>query len=392
MRLRKCQIRCLRPPTPARSEGNSFFTRMNCGRANSLSRLSADAARADAAECVSGSCTAPAAQCVGCSLVAPGLELLMALWSGLLLAGAGGFLIHALRARDSGAVAFDVEYLVDRATRDVGIDVLDWLFVERIRLGADPILMKSLLVAEALQRPRWLRRIERLSVRLGVARTSGVMQMPAVHPLSDRESVTNAVDRYAGKWCLTLQGASPYRMWDVDSALTWAVAASHNGERKFADSVFEIARWLVRTRGAAHAIEDGSVGLILELRRYADRFALRGATSSRHLLVVQSAGDGLPELLAKLEPPKSSQAWWAWECEIAQRDGKVRVLDLENKSGSLVLLSGTGILGARQDVLGEPEETPPELVRRGWFAAVAESCLELLRRVRDKIRSLAGMR
>jgi hypothetical protein len=55
------------------------------------------------------------------------------------------------------------------------------------------------MLTENLQRPRWLRTLERLKGRFAPHGTYGIMQVESDRPLSDRESVLVAVrDHFAG--------------------------------------------------------------------------------------------------------------------------------------------------------------------------------------------------
>jgi hypothetical protein len=262
-------------------------------------------------------------------LVPPPAELLSALWSGLLVAGLGGFVIFAVRPRPDWAPAYGPSYLLDRATRDVGVGELDWLFAECVRTGADPVLLKSLLVVEAVQRPKWLRQVERLGFRFGMVRTSGVMQISAPRPLSDRESITAAAEAHSDDWTIAKVGERPYHHWSVDLGNAWAAVTTHNGDARFASNVASVADFLVSGDGKFFYFDDEHRTVVLELRRYSGRFALRGVTSADSLLVVglEASTDSEPVVL---EPKgkRGSDGWWAWEHEIDPSTHRVLLCDL----------------------------------------------------------------
>lgn len=72
------------------------------------------------------------------------------------------------------------------------------LVAERVATdaGLDAGIIKALIVAEDLQRPRWVRRLERMSA-LVVRTSSGIMQVRSTGALSDAESIKIAVQSLA---------------------------------------------------------------------------------------------------------------------------------------------------------------------------------------------------
>lgn len=264
-------------------------------------------------------------------------DLLSAVWSGLLVAGIGGFAVAIIQPRDPKAPTFGEEYFVARATRDVGVETMDWLFEECSRTNANPILVKAVLVAEALQRPKWFRGIERLLVRLRLARTSGVMQMPSKTPLSDRESITLAAQRFSGVWALRLSGPDGYQTWSIDLGDAWDSVTTHNGDVKFAKSVRDIANYLLSTVSGYWAVRSESEPILLELRRTPGRFVIRGISKAAELSVLELNGKADFSTISA-PPDLPSNAWWAWAHEVSSSARTIAVVDRDEQAGMVAHL------------------------------------------------------
>ncbi|WP_307324315.1 hypothetical protein [Microbacterium sp. SORGH_AS_0862] len=272
------------------------------------------------------------------TIVPPPEEFLSAIWTGLLLAGLGGFVFFTLKPRSETSPWYGAAYFIERATKDVGVGALDWLYSECIRTGADPVLLKSLLVVEVVQRPRWFRRIERLGVRLGLSRTSGAMQMASDQPLSDRASITLAAEAYAEVWSLRYQDNENYSRWAPDLGRLWPVATRHNGESAFADAVSQVADSLVYGAAGCHYTDSPDGGLVLELRRYPEKFALRGVSRSSKLFVLELGSPAQPRWRVENLAGTEDGRWRAWEVSISSGAERIAVCDLPSGRGTLVTL------------------------------------------------------
>ncbi|WP_307293678.1 hypothetical protein [Microbacterium natoriense] len=265
-------------------------------------------------------------------------ELLAALWSGLLVAGIGGFAVFVLRPRKNSSPSYGAAYFVERASRDVGIEALDWLFAESLRVGANPILLKAILVVEALQRPRWARSVERAFVYLRLARTSGVMQMSSTRPLTDRESISEAATQYAGTWALRFQALDGLPTWTLDSGDAWEHVTAHNGDVAFAESVRDIANHLLETVSGRWTRRSENAPILLELRRFPARFAFRGVARADELTLLELNGAAHYQTIS---PPadRTPGSWWAWECEISPSARTVAVIDKDKQAATVASLA-----------------------------------------------------
>lgn len=199
-------------------------------------------------------------------------ELLNALWTGAFVALAGAYLLKASAKRDDDPEQ-DGRYLVNRGVPDIGVDALDFLFSEASRLSADPLVMKSLAVCEALQRPKWFRRLERIvgSV-LRRQGTYGVMQVLSPHPITDEDSITRAANSMTDfmEWSTYAMEGYP-DIVTIDHNFIWDAAGRHNGDYAFIQQaqavyyhLFEQITWL-----------DGNDTGVVELRRFPTTWGVR---------------------------------------------------------------------------------------------------------------------
>lgn len=111
-------------------------------------------------------------------------ELLVALWTAAfvaILAVATRHLMSSDRASTAQKIAL--------ARRDMGEDNWGSLSAVAQEFEIEPAILESIVVCEVLQRPRWLRSIERLVGKLHKPGTYGVAQSYADHPIADRESI-----------------------------------------------------------------------------------------------------------------------------------------------------------------------------------------------------------
>jgi len=87
---------------------------------------------------------------------------------------------------------------VTEAQRDMGEDVWDYAHLAAEHNVCDADVLRAVLVAESMQRPRWFRRLERAKSRVLPAGSYGVAQMTSDHWLSDRASIDELARSFAG--------------------------------------------------------------------------------------------------------------------------------------------------------------------------------------------------
>ncbi|WP_348787161.1 hypothetical protein [Leifsonia sp. NPDC080035] len=230
--------------------------------------------------------------------------LLENLWVALFIAVAGGVLYSFVRKRDERSPASQEEYYVWRAERDVGIDLIDASFSIATQAGADPLLLRSLMYAEVLQRPKWVRRLERAAGAVLREGTYGVTQQRSPKPLSDLESLELSAAQIAGQ-----SGVARSEWgWNVADAAIWRAVAPHNGDLAFIDAVQRLYAWQLN-RYPNFMDPKPAIAHVLEARRYPDRFALRIVSdASRIVLTAHSLVDG--PLATDLERTDARIPWW----------------------------------------------------------------------------------
>ena len=62
--------------------------------------------------------------------------------------------------------------------------------------NADPTLVKAICIAENIQRPSWIRRLENILGRFKPEATYGIMQVTSKKPISDKESIKQAIEQF----------------------------------------------------------------------------------------------------------------------------------------------------------------------------------------------------
>lgn len=154
-------------------------------------------------------------------------ELRVDLWTAFFAATIAALFIKGISAGDTSA-----SDVIARSRRGVPADLISYARTLAVETQADPALVEAILLVENVQRPRWLRRLERLVGRVLPIETYGVMQVRSDRPISDRESVEIAVrERLAGK------AVEPHRRYS--DRLTRLIR-SYNGNPKFVTLVEEI--------------------------------------------------------------------------------------------------------------------------------------------------------
>lgn len=114
-------------------------------------------------------------------------ELLNAIWTAIVAAAAYFAVSRLSRKEDARDLGFS------RTRRDIGPEAWAYAKETSAARGVYPNAVHAILLAEAMQRPRWFRRLEiatqRIRSRFGNSGTTGVAQMRSKAPLSDTESI-----------------------------------------------------------------------------------------------------------------------------------------------------------------------------------------------------------
>ncbi len=155
-------------------------------------------------------------------------------WTGLIAGVVGAYAVRVSQRQH-----VDTEAVL-RASRN-SIPSALWEAVDSAsaELGADPVLVRAVLLAENIQRPGWLRRLERSASRLlKRPATLGLLQIRGDATASEEELLRRAIEaRFVGVPTTTAQGWTDY-----DGIRQFAI--SYNPDADYADLVVAAAVWL----------------------------------------------------------------------------------------------------------------------------------------------------
>lgn len=215
------------------------------------------------------------AAAVACVLTAPYLRSLVpgldslaeAAWTGAFAA------VLAVTLQSLGRRDLTDTSLLQRGRNAVPAGL--WLRAQQaaLRRGTDPDLLRAIVAAEALQRPAWLRRLERVKGRVVGPGTYGIAQVSADSPLSDEESIDELARRF--------QGYMPERSQYGDALrerLQFNIER-HNSKRAFVDMVTTFYEELQGALGYSTVATASDGRPIIEVRppeREYDRWVLSG--------------------------------------------------------------------------------------------------------------------
>jgi hypothetical protein len=127
------------------------------------------------------------------AVVPPVDEFFKSLWSTLFVAILAVF---AIKSRGDTSSAHG---LVTKSRHEVGQRMIDLCRRKAEESGVDPAILEGVLLTENLQRPSWVRQLERWKGRISPAGTYGVMQVRSHKPINDAESIDRAIaDFFSG--------------------------------------------------------------------------------------------------------------------------------------------------------------------------------------------------
>lgn len=195
-------------------------------------------------------------------------ELVFAVWT----AGFAAVLATGLQGL-LRSPSLSTEQKLGAARKDIGEGT--WAHIDEAAGAAncDPMLMRAIIAAEALQRPRWMRNLERVKGRIIPEGSYGVAQMTASRPLSDNQSVEALCREHAGYYPARGDGG------DIRNSLLEARIEKHNINPEFVASVMEFYRYLTpwaMGRSAAVSYDGRSYIEVTTVRRVGDQFKIEG--------------------------------------------------------------------------------------------------------------------
>lgn len=238
--------------------------------------------------------------------------LLENLWIAIFIAIASGIAIAVIGRRPSDANGFDSDYFVWRAKRDVDIELIDWAFDQAVKSRSDPILLRSIMFAEALQRPGWIRSLEQAKGLIFKKGSYGVTQEHSEIPISDRESISRTAKRLAHSWAIRPEEYG----FAAEDSLVWKFASRHNADIAFIQGVQKIYKIVAHDYSTIPGISSRNIHLI-EVRRYSDEFGLRGISVASELHFHYQPLTGDPETSSLYRPiDVEVDEPWSFECRV----------------------------------------------------------------------------
>lgn len=230
-------------------------------------------------------------------------ELIFAVWTAVFAAVLATAFQQLLRSP-----ALSVEQKLAAARRDIGEDT--WEFVNQAALDAncEPVLIQAIVAAEALQRPRWMRSLERAKGRLVPSGSYGVAQITASHPLSDAQSVQALCQEHAGYY--------PARssMGGVRQTLLEARIEKHNSNPAFVSSVMDFYRHLIpwaQHRSATISYDGRPHIEVIGEQRVGEQLEIHGSAvvTNSQLCVAYDVGEGWCTPVAVQGPGDRRRGW-----------------------------------------------------------------------------------
>lgn len=124
------------------------------------------------------------------AIVPPLDEFFKSFWTTAVVAVLAVYVLNLSRATREAAA------LVRRSRAELG-PLVNRAREEARSLQVNADLVEAVLLTENLERPAWVRRLERLKGSVAANGTYGVMQVTAEHPIDDEESIREGVRRLA---------------------------------------------------------------------------------------------------------------------------------------------------------------------------------------------------
>jgi hypothetical protein len=225
--------------------------------------------------------------------VPEGVDAVNAVWTAALAAILGAGLRQAMAREELEPVD-----RISKARADIGDQVWAHCDSAAAENGTDPDLLRAIIATEALQRPRWMRRLENLFGRVLGPGTYGVAQMHSLRPIDDIQSVNLLALSLRDVRPGVDEDGQPYQ------ERTMAILERHNGSDVFIGCALEIYTDLLpypleRTPRRA---EDGrGIIEVTRIARDGQVFSISG-TASVHEGNLQAVVDGNPASSITVHP------------------------------------------------------------------------------------------
>lgn len=119
-------------------------------------------------------------------------ELVQAIWTTLFIGLAAIFL------RSVGTFEDNMEKRIQRAKEDLGDNLQKFIQAEAAENDVSVEFVQSIIYTECIQRPSWIRRLERMKGLISKPGTYGVAQVTSSKPISDELSVRILCENHSG--------------------------------------------------------------------------------------------------------------------------------------------------------------------------------------------------
>jgi hypothetical protein len=167
------------------------------------------------------------------SLVPPAEDLSASLWTAVFAGVMGVYVLQLSRSGDG-----DITAILKKSRRAIGPELWDSAEAAAVRHAADVNLVRAFMLVENVQRPRWFRNLEHLKGLVFGSGTYGIMQVRADKPLSDEESIEQAIrERLAGVVVPFSPSMYPGSPPFPGYASLVELAKSYNDDSVYADAV-----------------------------------------------------------------------------------------------------------------------------------------------------------
>lgn len=211
-------------------------------------------------------------------------DVVVSLWTGLFAAVLAAYILSLKHDHA------DAEGLIAQARTDVGTDVWEHIDVMAWKHDCEADVLRAIVVVESLQRPAWVRRLERAMGRVSRRGSYGVAQMTAAEPLSDKESVEALA--------VSFEGYYPERSSNghIKRERMEARVERHNRKaafiETFRDVFFELHPVYVPNHSTARALDGRPIIEVVSVEREGAEWALRGTACVHEANIVwASFGD-----------------------------------------------------------------------------------------------------
>ena len=118
-------------------------------------------------------------------------DISVAIWTGLAAGVLGAWLVGTTRVHNR-----PVEALFRRSQRSIPENLLALAQQKCAEYGTDWQIVEAVILVENLQRPKWVRNLERLKSLVHHPGSYGIMQVRSEFYISDEESIDLAISRY----------------------------------------------------------------------------------------------------------------------------------------------------------------------------------------------------